>query len=301
MASASACSRNAKHAVDPTTRSESCTHLLLHAMDLVAKTASSYTMNRGFVKTLEIKGVRIGEGVPKTIVSLMGTRADECLAQARDAVRAGADMVEWRADFAECPENHETMVQFGRQLADALPKTPLLFTFRSACEGGNATLADEEYIGLNRTMIASGAIDLVDIEMRIGHDAVSRVVDLARDHGVMTVVSHHDFEATPSSDAMCELLTCMAQTGADIPKLAVMANSADDVLNLLRATEHAHRETGLPLITMAMGQKGAVTRLMGEAFGSCATFCALEQASAPGQVELKLAKQIMKNLHDAIG
>ena len=114
-------------------------------------------------------------------------------------------------------------------------------------------------------------------------------------------MSHHDFEHTPDIECMRELLVRMAGLGADIPKLAVMARSAEDALRLLQATVLAGKEIDTPLVTMAMGAEGAITRLVGEVFESSATFCALNDASAPGQVDLALAQRIMENLHDAIG
>ncbi len=43
----------------------------------------------------------------------------------------------------------------------------------------------------------------------------------------------------------------------------------------------------VPLITMSMGPLGAVSRLAGQVFGSCATFATLGDAgSAPGQLPL---------------
>ena len=52
------------------------------------------------------------------------------------------------------------------------------------------------------------------------------------------------------------------------------------------------------LLTMAMGREGSITRLAGELFGSAITFCSLEKASAPGQVQVKQAIRIMDDLHE---
>ena len=49
---------------------------------------------------------------------------------------------------------------------------------------------------------------------------------------------------------------------------------------------------------MAMGREGSITRLAGELFGSAITFCSLEKASAPGQVQVKQAIRIMGDLHE---
>ncbi len=48
-----------------------------------------------------------------------------------------------------------------------------------------------------------------------------------------------------------------------------------------------------PLITMAMGGLGAVTRMSGEIFGSNLTFGTLGEASAPGQLEVQVQVQVL--------
>ena len=73
----------------------------------------------------------------------------------------------------------------------------------------------------------------------------------------------------------------MELLGADICKIAVMPQSASDVLELLAATEERARVSDAPLITMSMGKLGAVSRVCGELVGSCLTFGMLESASAP--------------------
>ena len=40
----------------------------------------------------------------------------------------------------------------------------------------------------------------------------------------------------------------------------------------------------LPVVTMSMGALGVVSRMAGEIFGSCITFGAVGEISAPGQI-----------------
>ena len=83
---------------------------------------------------------------------------------------------------------------------------------------------------------------------------------------------------------MTALLTAMADAGADVAKLAVTPADPADAARLLQATAQAaalRPET--PLLTMAMGPLGAVTRVCGAAFGVCASFGTAGAASAPGQ------------------
>jgi 3-dehydroquinate dehydratase len=58
----------------------------------------------------------------------------------------------------------------------------------------------------------------------------------------------------------------MAQLNGDVVKLAVMPESNDDVLNLMVATHDASQNISQPIITMAMGSLGAVTRVAGQTF-----------------------------------
>ena len=65
-----------------------------------------------------------------------------------------------------------------------------------------------------------------------------------------------------------------------------MPRCAGDVLVLLDATERAARELSIPLVSMAMGPLGLVTRVFGSRFGSGLTFASGAVASAPGQIPL---------------
>ena len=90
----------------------------------------------------------------------------------------------------------------------------------------------------------------------------------------------------------------MQDLGADLPKIAVMPNSAKDVLTLLCATdemvtEHAKR----PIITMSMGGTGLVSRISGETFGSALTFGAAKKASAPGQIAVQDLYEVLNLIH----
>ena len=144
-------------------------------------------------------------------------------------------------------------------------------------------------------------MDLVDIESWIGDERVVELVDCAHEHGVAAVVSCHDFEGTPETAWMVEQMAHFAELGADIPKMAVMAKDAKDALALLSATEQMSREhPDKPLLTMAMGREGSISRLTGELFGSALTFCSLEASSAPGQVDVARARRMMDDLHEVL-
>jgi len=99
-------------------------------------------------------------------------------------------------------------------------------------------------------------------------------------------MSNHDFEKVPAKDVIEFRLKKMAEMGADVPKLACMPHSAGDVLTLLEATNEVNNEIPNPLITMAMGDIGKVTRVAGQTFGSNLSFGAVGKTSAPGQLSI---------------
>ncbi len=56
----------------------------------------------------------------------------------------------------------------------------------------------------------------------------------------------------------------------------------------MEATMHVkERYPSYPLITMAMGKEGILSRIGGQISGSCVTFGTLGKTSAPGQIPLE--------------
>ena len=93
----------------------------------------------------------------------------------------------------------------------------------------------------------------------------------------------------------------MQKLGADIPKIAVMPQSKEDVLTLLAATEEMNRKhADRPIITMSMAGTGVISRLCGEVFGSALTFGAARKASAPGQMGVEDLAQVLSLLHKSL-
>jgi 3-dehydroquinate dehydratase-1 len=97
------------------------------------------------------------------------------------------------------------------------------------------------------------------------------------------------------------LLEQMGAGGADVVKLAVMPQNHSDVLALLTETNRFHETyPNQPLVTMSMGAIGCVSRVVGEAFGSCITFGAQGRASAPGQLPADRLSEVLTVLHESM-
>lgn len=247
------------------------------------------------MKIITVRGVRIGEGMPKIIAPIVGKTGRDILSQARDIRDCGADIAEWRIDHYTDGADGESVAMIAKHIRAILDGIPLLITFRTQNEGGAAAIAPHDYANLLTDICLSGCADMIDVEAFM--EGAADIITRARECGVCVVASNHDFSATPEEDEILRRLQYMAEIGADIPKIAVMPNDNMDVLTLLRATARAAALLDCPLITMSMGATGAVSRLSGECFGSACTFGSVGAVSAPGQMPVPQLRAALEMLH----
>lgn len=191
---------------------------------------------------VEVRNIKIGEGVPKICVPIVGVTKDEIIAEAKTFDSIPVDVVEWRVDWFEGVFDFAKVEDVLKDLRDALGDTPILFTFRTSKEGGEKAIEAEPYKELNIAAAKTGYVDLVDVEVFTGDDIVKDIVAAAHECGVKVVASNHDFDKTPDKDDIVGRLRKMQDLGADIPKIAVMPQNKKDVLTLLAATEEMSNE-----------------------------------------------------------
>ena len=248
------------------------------------------------MQPLTVRGVTFGAQPTKIAVPLVGTTRDDILAQAAALKTLGVDLAEWRADFYDRLCDEAALCDTLRALRDALGDTPLLFTIRTRREGGAADLAPARYASLTLLAAQSGSIDLADVELSLGETAARSLIDGIHAAGCLAIGSRHDFAATPPPDVLLAYLREARRLGADIPKLAVMALSDADALALLNAAAAYRLEADRPYIAISMGRCGVVTRLACRLSGSCLTFAAMEQGSAPGQLPAARVRELLEIL-----
>lgn len=258
-------------------------------------------MNTETNSWVEVRGVRIGEGIPKICVPIVGKTRNEILAAAESFESVKKDVVEWRADWFDGVFDFAQVEAVLKELRRVLGNTPILFTFRTSNEGGEKAIEPAAYAELNKRAAATGLIDLVDVEAFTGDEVVRDIIESAHESGVVVVASNHDFEKTPEKDEIVRRLKKMQELDADIPKIAVMPQSRKDVLTLLSATEEMVSEyADRPIITMSMSATGLISRLCGECFGSALTFGAVGKTSAPGQMNASDLSEILNLIHTSL-
>ena len=254
------------------------------------------------MKTVKIRGVEIGAGIPKICVPIVGTAKKEILEQAAALRTVPADMAEWRIDWFENVYDFEALFDVLSDLRAALGDLPLLMTFRTSGEGGEKAIGPEAYAELNIRAAQTGLIDLVDVELFTGGGIVRRIIREAHAANVFVVASSHDFDKTPDKEELIRRLRLMQDLDADILKVAVMPRCRKDVLTLLAATEEMSSVyADRPVVSMSMTGTGVISRLCGEVFGSAITFGAVGRTSAPGQMDARDLRTALELIHKASG
>ena len=253
------------------------------------------------MNTIKVRDIEIGAGAPKIIVPIVGVTKKDIIEEARTFDSIPVDMVEWRVDWFEDVFDTDKVLDVAKDLQTVLKDTPILFTFRTAKEGGEKAISSEDYKALNMAVAKSGYVDLIDVEAFTGEEIVKSMIQEAHSYGVKVIASNHDFDATPEKDEIVRRLRMMQDYGADIPKMAVMPRNKQDVLTLLSATlEMSQQFADRPIITMSMAGTGVVSRLAGETFGSALTFGAATKASAPGQINVSELEQVLDIIHKSL-
>jgi 3-dehydroquinate dehydratase I len=249
-------------------------------------------------KVIDIRGRRLGGATPLICSPLVGRTRERLLAEAANVAAKQPDVIEWRVDYFAAIADTTAVLDAARALRAAVGDAPILFTRRSIKEGGEPiAIGDEEVVRLYDAVGASGLVDFLDFEMGNDADHVRRVRDSARKHGTRVVLSYHNFGYTPGVEFLVQRFLEGERLGADVAKVAVMPRDRDDVLALLAATSRAEAKARIPLISMAMGPLGAVTRMVGGVFGSALSFAVGEGSSAPGQMPIA----DLQTVYDIIG
>lgn len=247
------------------------------------------------MKSVTLNQLPIGSGLPKICIPIVARTQEEVMKTAVQVVHSPADLVEWRLDFFDSL-SPETVLETATELRQMLHGLPLLATFRSHREGGQQQTDDSSGIRIYHCLMDRQLVEAVDLELSQPANIRRRILSLARQTGTKVVMSYHDFRHTPSQKTIEGILGKMAAEQADIAKIAVMPQTPADVLTLLSATVSVRSHLNIPVVTMAMGPLGKLSRISGSLTGSAITFGILDHASAPGQIEAGLLEKFLDEL-----
>jgi 3-dehydroquinate dehydratase/shikimate dehydrogenase len=189
-----------------------------------------------------------------------------------------ADAVELRFDYLPA----ESLSQLIGELASRVARVgkPLVFTFRPREQGGKRDLSLQDrrdfWRGLPPEVVAS--IAYADFEFDLVESYADEQPPVPWEK---VVCSWHDFAGTPHD--LIAHYDQMASTPAAVVKIATQANRIGDCLRVFELIEHARGKK--PVIALAMGLPGLMTRVLAPARGAILTFGSLRRGaeSAAGQ------------------
>lgn len=224
------------------------------------------------------------ENYPLICVPITGKTREEILEQLAIIVTKKPDIIEWRADFFHDLKDGAATIALANEIKER-SQLPLLFTIRADFEGGEKiALTVTEKVKLLSDICAQTTIDWLDYEIANDTDDVKQIRAISREYGKQFVMSYHNFTETPDEAFLMQQAERAAQLEADIMKFAVMPQTKEDVFRLLEITRKLDEKFTAPIISMAMGELGGLSRIIGWAYGSILTFGVGITSSAPGQM-----------------
>jgi 3-dehydroquinate dehydratase I len=193
------------------------------------------------------------------------------------------DLLEVRVDLFDVPEIADWAPACARLEASG---TPVLTTIRSAAEGGRWAAPDEERLPLYREAVEIAS--WVDVEA--SSPIAREVTALAAARGRTSIVSHHDFESTPSLAELERIVDACRALGADVAKVATMVNADQDNDALFALLQKRPEGT----CVIGMGARAQALRVELAARGSLLTYGYLDKPTAPGQISVAEMDQLLR-------
>jgi 3-dehydroquinate dehydratase/shikimate dehydrogenase len=165
---------------------------------------------------------------------------------------------------------------------------PIVFACRPVGEGGRWDDGESRRRQVLLEAVKRG-FDYVDVEYR------SDLVDVAMEKsGSGLIVSYHDMEGTPAD--LEGLYARMCDRGADVVKIAVTPRSVADVGRVLQLAARVAVSHGRPLVAIALGPLGIITRVVGGRYRAPFMYAAAAAGAeaASGQLPAELMAEMYR-------
>jgi len=187
----------------------------------------------------------------------------------------GAEMAEIRIEMSNLSSD-EVMALFGKHKS-------LIAT----CRPGD--IPDERRKVLLKTAIDGGA-EWVDIEIESDEGYMRELVQYAKAHDCKVIISYHNYKSTPDKEYLESVIDKSLSEGADLVKIATMANNDNDNSTLISLYR-----PGRAILSIGMGEFGRITRIEALKKGAPFTFVIApgSHESAPGQYREDEMKTIL--------
>jgi len=200
------------------------------------------------------------------IAGVIGGRRENILNLVRRAEKSGADLIEMRLDKIIGKGDDVGLIK------ELKEKTalPIIATKRLLYPD-------------SKIKEITPFVDYVDLE----YGEKMELIRYVKKNKKTLIISHHNYQNTPTLDTLFELSSKIKESGADIVKIATTINTKQDIINLLFFTEKYKN----PVITIGMGLYGLITRVIAPIFGSLITYGFVNRPYAPGQPSVSFLKR----------
>jgi len=121
----------------------------------------------------------------------------------------------------------------------------------------------------------------VDIDSALPNEVKNEAKGWVKNASSELMLSYHNFEITPKLEVLLEVVEHLKEQGADVIKIACMANEEEDNLIVMDLYREHDR-----LVAFCMGEEGKESRVTSLFFGEKLTYAAPSEADlvAPGQL-----------------
>jgi 3-dehydroquinate dehydratase-1 len=197
--------------------------------------------------------------------------------------------LEFRFDFLDDFSNLDKILE-----SISKYKKQSIYTLRPVYEGGKYSKNEADRFTLLKRLAKSEPM-LLDLEYNtLSKD--SELADFVENNNVRTLVSWHNFEQTPPTNVLIDLIDKM-RVFSNYIKLVTTARTIYDSINILELYKLI--DTNINLIAFSMGELGILSRVLCNVVGdSPFTYASIEKAVAPGQLTIKEMRSIYSLFHN---
>lgn len=218
-------------------------------------------------------------------ISKLSTSVEKC-----KSLGADVNVLEFRLDYLEPPISSQSVEELSGLKIKNGPQ--IILTLRPTWEGGKFTGAEEERLSILQKGIELG-FDYIDVELNMAEAQRNELISKAKEKGIKTIVSYHDFEKTPDWKEILEKIEQCSTAGGDVAKVVFTNNNFEDALNVLKAGKAAF-EKNHKFTALGMGKYGYVSRILSPVIGNALVYASsdLGKPVVEGQVDINTLRGI---------
>jgi len=204
---------------------------------------------------------------------------DEAIIELKETEKL-VDLIELRIDYIKDIDQNKL-----KKLLENKNKK-IIVTCRRKSLCGNFEGNEEDRINLLKSAIKLNS-DFVDLEIDTDRDVIKNIIENKGNSKI--IVSYHNFKETPDSEELNNIYNEIKKSNPDLIKIVTFAKSINDNFKIFELLEGKEN-----LISLCMGLRGQVSRILAPKYGSKITFTSLKEnkESAAGQISIKEMKNV---------